>query len=376
MKIVLTGGGSGGHFYPILAVADSIHAIAKKEHLVQPKLWFVASEAYPEGLLYEHGLIGTIIPTGKKRLYASPKNIFDIFKTFAAVIKAIFFLFRVFPDVVFGKGGYATFPILLAARFFGIPVIIHESDTVPGRVNKWAGKFAKKIAVSYPEAAAFFSKDKVAWTGNPIRQSVLAKKDDQEATPSLTIEPGIPVVLILGGSSGAKKINDAILDALPELLPECYVVHQTGREHFEELEKLANVSLEKNSHRIRYYPLPYIDDRTLRFLSQKATLTITRAGSALFEIAAWGVPSIVIPITESNGDHQRQNAYTYARTGAAVVIEESNLTPHVLATETIRLLKDDVVRHRMHEATKSFARFDAAELIAKELIAICLKHER
>lgn len=375
MKIVLTGGGSGGHFYPILAVADSIRAIAKKEHLVEPRLWFVSSETYPEGLLYEHGLTGAVIPTGKRRIYTSIQNVFDIFKTGTAIIKAFFFLFRVFPDVVFGKGGYATFPLLLAARFFGIPVIIHESDTVPGRVNKWAGKFALRIAVSYPEAAAFFPKDKVAWTGNPIRQSLLVTKE-QETSPTLTIAAGVPVVLILGGSLGAKKINDTVLDALQTLLPQCYVVHQTGKEHFEELQKLANVSLENNPHKERYYPLPYIDDSTLRFLSQKATLVITRAGSALFEIAAWGTPSIVIPITESNGNHQRQNAYTYARTGAAVVIEESNLTPHVLATETIRLLQDEVTRHRMREATKSFARLDAAELIAKELIAVCLKHER
>ncbi len=375
MKIVLTGGGSGGHFYPILAVADSIRTIAKKEHLVEPRLWFVSSEPYPEGLLYEHGLTGTVIPTGKRRIYTSIQNIFDIFKTAIAFIKALFFLFRIFPDVVFGKGGYATFPLLLAARFFGIPIIIHESDTVPGRVNIWAGKFALRVAVSYPEAAAFFPKDKVAWTGNPIRQSLFAT-NEHDTPPALSLETGVPVVLILGGSLGAKKINDTILDTLQTLLPQCYIIHQTGKDHFEEVKKLAHVSLETNPHEKRYYPLPYIDDHTLRFLSQKASLIITRAGSTLFEIAAWGIPSIVVPITESNGDHQRQNAYTYARTGAAVVIEESNFTPHVLSTEITRLLQDKVTTHRMREATKSFARLDAADLIAKELIGICLKHER
>lgn len=374
MKIVMTGGGSGGHLYPILAIADAIDDIVKKEHLVEPKVWFVSSESYDKGLLYQHGLRGKVIETGKRRLYRSAKNFFDIFKTAHAIARAVFFLFGTYPDVVFGKGGYSSFPSLVAARLLRIPVVIHESDTVPGRVNLWAAKFAKRIAVSYPEAARYFPEDKVAWTGNPIRKSILSPIKDG-AVAYLNLEPNLPTVFIIGGSQGSQKINEVILDSLVSLLPECQIIHQTGKDNFAEITRLTKVVLENNPHKERYHPFAYLDDQALKLVAGNASLAITRAGSTLFEIATWGIPSIVIPIAESNGNHQQKNAFSYARTGAAVVIEEANLAPHVLSSEVIRLLKDEVARHKMHEATKSFARLDAADLIAKELINVCLKHE-
>ncbi len=374
MKIVMTGGGSGGHLYPILAIADAIEEIVKKEHLVEPKVWFVSSESYDKGLLYQHGLRGKVIQTGKRRLYRSSKNFFDIFKTGHAIIRALFFLFRTYPDVVFGKGGYASFPSLFAARLLRIPVVVHESDTVPGRVNLWAGKFAKRIAVSYPEAAKYFPEDRVAWTGNPIRKSIITPIKDGAAA-FLNLESDIPTVFIVGGSLGSQKINEVILDTLVSILPQCQIIHQTGKENFAEITRLAEVVLENNEHKSRYHPFAYLDDQALQLIAGNATLAITRAGSTLFEIATWGIPSVVIPITESNGNHQKKNAFAYARTGAAVVIEEANLAPHVLSSEILRLLKDEVLRHKMRDAAKSFARLDAAELIARELIDVCLKHE-
>lgn len=370
----MTGGGSGGHVYPILAIADAIEDIIKKDHLVEPKVWFVSSESYDKGLLYQHGLRGKVIATGKRRLYRSRKNILDIFKTFSAVLRALFFLFRVYPDVVFGKGGFSSFPTLMAAKLLRIPVVIHESDTVPGRVNTWAAKFAKRIAVSYPEAVQYFPSDKVAWTGNPIRRSILSPIKEG-VTALLKLEPDLPTIFIVGGSLGSQKINEVILDSLSTLLPECQIIHQTGKENFAEIVRLSDVVLENSQYKNRYHPFAYLDDQALRLVAGSASLAITRAGSTLFEIAAWGIPSIIIPITESNGNHQQKNAFTYARTGAAIVIEEANLAPHILASEAIRLIKDPVLGHKMSAAAKSFARLDAAELIARELIDVCLKHE-
>jgi UDP-N-acetylglucosamine--N-acetylmuramyl-(pentapeptide) pyrophosphoryl-undecaprenol N-acetylglucosamine transferase len=373
MRIVLTGGGSGGHFYPVLAVADAITNITRAERLLAPELYFVTDAPYNEGQLYEHGITLKVIPTGKARRYFSVKNFFDVFKTATAVLKAIWFLYRIYPDVVFGKGGYASFPTLFAARFLRIPVVIHESDTVPGRVNMWAGKFARRIAVSYPEAASYFRKDAVAWTGNPIR-STIAVKAPEGAFEYLKLDRTIPVILVIGGSLGAEKINDTIVDALPELVTRYQIIHQTGVRNFETVSRVAGVAIEKSPSANNYKVFPYLDDLALRMAAGAASLVVTRAGSSIFEIATWGIPSIVIPITDSNGDHQRRNAFSYARIGACSVIEESNLTPTILTEEIDRIIKDPGIHTAMETAAKQFSRSDSADLIAKEIITIALEH--
>lgn len=375
MRIVLTGGGTGGHFYPLLAVADSIQDIVKTERLVPAEIYFVSDSPFSEGLLYEHGVRLKIIKTGKLRRYFSIKNISDAIRTPFAIIKAIFFLFRTYPDVVFGKGGYASFPTIWAARFLNIPVVIHESDTVPGRVNLWAGKFADRIAVSYKEASKYFPEKKVAWTGNPIRQSI-AVPAAEGATEYLHLEEITPTILILGGSLGSEKINDVILQALPDIVKNYQVIHQTGRNNFDSVSSLAAVILQNNEYKSRYKVFAYLDDLALRMAAGAAHIVVTRAGSALFEIAAWGVPAIVVPITDSNGDHQRENAFAFSRAGACTVIEESNLTPHVLVSEMVRLTTDKEAYAKMQAGAKSFTRLDASHAIAKELISIALAHEQ
>ena len=156
MKIVFTGGGTGGHFYPIIAVAEEVRAQARDKRLIPPTLFFFAPEPYDASLLARNEMRFVPIPAGKLRQYADKKNIADFFVTACGVAKAIGLLFYYYPDVVFGKGGYGSFPTLLAARFLRIPVVIHESDSVPGRANRWAGKFAARVAVSFAEAAPFF----------------------------------------------------------------------------------------------------------------------------------------------------------------------------------------------------------------------------
>jgi len=153
MKIVFTGGGTGGHFYPIIAVAQRGNQIIDHENMLGVKLYYISNSPYDKEMLFENRLSYEEISTGKMRAHSSLRdyfyNFFDVFKIFFGVLNAILKLFSIYPDVVFGKGGYASFPTIFAARILRIPVIIHESDSVPGRVNKWAGHFAKKIAVSF-----------------------------------------------------------------------------------------------------------------------------------------------------------------------------------------------------------------------------------
>src|SRR3989339_729512 len=197
MKIVFTGGGTGGHFYPLIAVAQKVNQTIDKEHIIGAKLFYISDDPYDKEILIENGLHFEKIKTGKMRTYFSFKNFSDGLKVFFGVINAIFKLFSIYPDVVFGKGGYASFPTIFAARILRIPVIIHESDSVPGRVNKWAGHFAKKVAVSFPEAAAYFPKKVVAWTGQPIMAEIEHKATREEALEYFKMEPKVPVILIL-----------------------------------------------------------------------------------------------------------------------------------------------------------------------------------
>jgi len=375
MKILFTGGGSGGHFYPIIAVAEEINRIVEREHLLNAQLYFAAPDPYDEALLQENGIMFKSVPAGKLRRYFSPLNVLDVFKTAFGIMRATLQLYAIFPDVVFSKGGYASFPVLFAARLLGIPVVVHESDSIPGKTNTWAGKFAKRIAVSYAETTSYFPKDKVALTGNPIRREMLAPQK-RGVHEFLKLERGIPVIFVLGGSQGAQKINNVILDMLPRLTQKYQIIHQTGEKNFKETKSTAQVILKGSVHEDRYHPFPYLNTLAMKMSAGAADLVISRAGSTLFEIAAWELPSIIVPISSSNGDHQRNNAFAYARAGACLVVEENNLAANVLISDIEKLIEDPAERERMIQGARSFALPNAAEKIASEIVRIGLAHEK
>ena len=286
-------------------------------------------------------------------------------------------MYSIYPDVVFGKGGYASYPTLWAARILRIPVIIHESDAVPGRVNLWASKFAKYIAVSYPDAVKYFPKEKTVVTGNPIRKEIVIPIT-QGSRKFLELEEEVPVLLILGGSQGAQIINECILDALPLLLDKYQVIHQVGELNKKDIETRLAAILENSQHKNRYKVYPYMNNLALRMSAGVADLIISRAGSTIFEIASWKKPSIIIPITDSHGDHQRQNAYHYARTGSAIVIEEANLTPRLLVAEIDRIMTTPEMKEKMIVSAEKFSdnNATAAEKIARQILKTSLTHEQ
>lgn len=374
MKILFTGGGTGGHFYPIIAVAEAMNDLVREKKLLEPKLYYAAPDPYDKELLLANNIEFVPTAAGKMRRYFSLLNIVDWFVTGWGIMRSVLRIFFIYPDVVFGKGGYASFPMLLAARIFKIPVVIHESDSVPGVVNKWAGKFAVKIAVSYPEAAEHFPKDKVALTGNPIRKSALIPAREG-AKEFLKLEEGLPVIVVLGGSQGSQAINEIVLAALPQLVEKYQVVHQTGENNFKEVSGRAKVALINSPHAERYKPFGYLNELATRMAAGAAQIIVSRAGSTLFEIAVWGIPAIVIPLEGSAEDHQTKNAYSYARSGAGVVIEQNNLTPGLLVSEITRILSNEELTRSMGEKARAFARVDAAKLIAQVLLDIGISHE-
>jgi UDP-N-acetylglucosamine--N-acetylmuramyl-(pentapeptide) pyrophosphoryl-undecaprenol N-acetylglucosamine transferase len=173
MKIVFTGGGTGGHFYPIIAVAERVYEYTEERKLIEPEMLYLGPDPFDNEALSAQNITHYFAPAGRIRRYRSPLFIFDFFKTFIGIIRSLFQIFSLYPDVIFSTGGYAAFPTLFAARILNVPVVIYDADAKPGRVSLWSSKFAKFIAVAHPDAASKFPesvRDKIANMGHPIRK--------------------------------------------------------------------------------------------------------------------------------------------------------------------------------------------------------------
>jgi len=378
MTIAFTGGGTGGHFYPIIAIAEALQDLVREERLIEPTLYYLAPKPFDEKALFENSIAYVHVPAGKVRRYVSLLNITDFFVTLAGMLAAIITLYRIYPDVVVSKGGYASVPTVLAARFLRIPIIIHESDSKPGRANLLAAKFATKIAIAFDSAAGYFPENvrgKIARTGIPIRKALM-RVEIEGARQYLGLEAGISTILILGGSQGAVKINETVLSSLPELVAFANIIHQTGPANFKNVESVSRVILANNKNATRYHPLNYLDQVSMQRSAGIADLVVSRAGAnSIAEIGLWKKPAILIPIPEAVSHDQRMNAYAYARTGAAVVLEEENLSPHLFVAEIQRILGDAVLAKQMSGAAEGFTDPDAARILAREVLAIALRHE-
>jgi UDP-N-acetylglucosamine--N-acetylmuramyl-(pentapeptide) pyrophosphoryl-undecaprenol N-acetylglucosamine transferase len=370
MKIGFVGGGTGGHFYPLMAVANEL-----SQNTDQPELYYFGPAPYDEAELSQYKITYIYCPAGKLRRYFSIQNVIDVFRSFFGIFIGTLRLFLIYPDVIFSKGGYTSVPILIAARFMRIPVVIHESDAVPGRANKFAQKQARYIGIAYDDVAEFFPPEKTALIGIPLRPEIIHIPTDPFT--ALGIPSDKPLILVTGGSSGAERLNDALLLTLEKLLPHYRIFHQTGTNNVDDM-RLTVKSLLSNKPQLQenYYLEGKVGATTFANLLAAATLVITRAGSTtLFEIAHYGKPSIVVPIPEDISRDQRSNAYAYARTGAASVIEESNLSQHLLVEEINTIINDPHKQEAMREAARKISFPDAAQKIASLLLSIGHEHK-
>jgi UDP-N-acetylglucosamine--N-acetylmuramyl-(pentapeptide) pyrophosphoryl-undecaprenol N-acetylglucosamine transferase len=375
MKIIFTGGGSGGHFYPIIAIVESIQKISKEKKLITPEMYFFAPTPYNQGILYDHNIKYKKVIAGKIRRYFSILNFLDLFKTAFGALGALLDVFDIYPDVVFSKGGYGSFPTVLAARLLRIPVFIHESDSTPGKANKWASKFAARVAVSFKEAASYFKEEKIAYTGQPVLEERLTPITNS-AFEFFGFDQNLPTIFVIGGSQGAEIINNAILDILPDLVKNFQIIHQTGGANIEIMKESAAAILLENPNKSRYKLFSYLNGLEIRMAAGAASLIISRAGSTIFEIASWARASIIIPITNSNGNHQVRNAFAYAKAGACSVIQEENLKPNILLAEIKRIVENKELSQKMEKSAKDFFKPGAADTIARELLSIVLSHEK
>lgn len=365
MRILFTGGGTGGHIYPLVAIAREIRRLYPKNNL---ELYYIGpKDELGQTLLSQEDFIVKTIVSGKLRRYFSVQNIIDIlFKIPIGFLQSIFLLMVIRPKLVFSKGGSGSFVVAYSAKLLKTPLFLHESDAVPGLSNQKASKWAKKIFVSFPRTE-YFDPSKIILTGNPTRRELL-EGDKQSAGQLFDLTFSKPIFLVVGGSQGAEAINDFILLILNDLLRDYEIIHVTGRQNFEQVEKEAEAVIDENFK--KYYHLEsFLDEEKAKQALFAADLIISRAGSSnIFETAASGKPSILVPLPNSAGNHQAKNAYVYADEGCCIVLEQANLTPNLFFENVKLLVLNPEKLKKMQESALSFAKPLAARAIAREIL--------
>jgi len=372
MRILLTGGGTCGHITPSIAVAKKIKSTAKE----RVDFLFVGSvDKNAQALLETENIKVKNIACGKFRRSLSLRNFTDIFKLAFGMIQAMWIVYWFMPDVVFSKGGFASFPGSFASWFFMCPIIVHESDSVPGLANLVIGKMAKIVIVAFGKAGEYFKKEKVILLGNPIREELL-NGSAEECEKKFGLQKDNPLVFITGGSLGASFINEAVLRILSELTKSANIIHQCGNiavkghKGIDEIKKTASEILGDDYEKDGYHPVEFIGEE-LKDVLACADLIITRGGAnSLSEIASIGKPSIIIPIYNSPGNHQRENACTFKEAGAGIVIEQPNLTPNLFLMEIRKILENPELSKSMGENAKKLANPEAAQGIAEVVLEI------
>lgn len=383
MRILFTGGGTGGHIYPILAVAEELQFSGGQ---IQLDLRYFGAPGHYRNLLETNGIKVSKIFSAKLRRYFDFRNFIDIpILLPLSIIQAFWKVFWFMPDVLFSKGGPGSLPVVLACKFYRIPIIIHDSDSIVGLANQIAVRFADRIAVSFNAAINFllekYSKKreklagKITLVGNPIRRSLISG-DVLEPTTAKKIfgfNPEKPVILVIGGSQGAVKINDFMLEIVEELVKEFQILHQTGVKNFEDFKNELNLILKNHpdEEKARYKIFAYFE-KDLKDAYLAADVVVCRASSgSIFEAAAFGKPSILIPLpSDVVGDHQITNAYEYAKTGAAIVIEQPNLEPNIFLSQLKKLFTQPETLNQMSEVAKKFSKPEAARILAEEILKL------
>ncbi len=371
-RVVVAGGGSGGHVYPTIAVIEALKKRCAELGAPLEIIRVGPRDGY-EPLFADCGVALSPIVAGKVRRYLSLANFVDIPKFFIGFLHALFKLYLLMPDVIFSKGGTGALPVVVAGWFYRIPIAIHESDAKPGLTNLFSARFARRVFVSFTSATEYFNPQKTQVVGTPIREELLAGRVAKEvAKETLGFDPKSPLTLILGGSQGSQRINQFILEGLVALVKETQVLHQTGVANLPEVEQLSRAALIDESFKNRYKAMGYFG-KDLSLALAAADLVVARAGSnTIAEVASFGVPMILIPLSDAANDHQKLNAYEFAKNGGAVVIEEANLFEGIFLGQLRAILGNEELRAKMSAAASQFFLPDAAGKIAEELLQLAI----
>ena len=371
LHVLLLGGGTGGHIYPLVAVANKLKEQVTAKGLELDLRYFGDAGNYAE-YLNKQGIKVSEIASSKLRRYASALNFLDFFKFFWGFVQALFKLYFFMPEVVFSKSGPGVLPIIYAARWYRIPVVIPESDAVPGLTNLASAKHAAIVEVSFENAKKYFEGNKeVHLVGTPVRESVIAAQSAGACRKAFNLSDEKPILFIVGGSQGAQSINEFVMDHAQALLTQFEIIHQVGRDNFDEYKAEFEFTTKHFDKQLkeRYSLLPFLSDEQMGCALAAADVVISRAGSSIFEIAASGKPSLLIPLASSANNHQFENAYAYSQAGAGVIIEEPNLLIGLVMTQLRKIIDNQEFAAAMRTSAKAFYRPNAASDIASDILA-------
>lgn len=354
MRVILTGGGSGGPVAPLLALAE----IIKKKKPETKFLFIGTKQGMPEKkMISGYNFIFKSIYTGKLRRYFTWQNFFDIFRLKIGFFQSFFILKKFKPDLIIGAGGYVSVPVVSAGWFLRCRSFILQQDILPTLSNKILVPFVKKIFVSFPPSLKDFPQNKTILVSHPIREMIF-RANDQRAQEIFKLKKNKPTLLVLGGGTGAMSLNNLIWNNLKEITKFCQVVHLTGKD------KLGIINRELKNKQ-DYYPYEFLVNDIPDLLSF-ADLIISRAGvNFLAELAILGKPVIIIPIPDS---HQEANAQYFQEKNAAIVLNQKELTSEKLLNKIRELINDKEKQNQLSENIKKIVLKNAAEKIVEEII--------
>lgn len=349
-RVVITGGGTGGHLYPALAVAEVLQKDAEVEELLYiGNIGRKEAELIPRyGIRFE-GL----------RFSGMPRKIGLGLISWTWELVAAFFhsrhLLKYFaPDVVFATGGYVTAPVLLAARSLNVPYVLHEPDAYPGMVNRIMAPWAAQVTCAFADARQHLRSRHLHVTGNPLRGRIgQISRESALANLNLSFSLERPILLVTGGSQGARRINQGVIEALPGLIEKLgiQIIHQTGEKLFEEALSLCPKAYRNHA---AYSPLPFIEDMASALVL--ADLAVCRSGSmTLSEMYQSHIPTILVPYPFAAADHQRQNALASQKSGASIIVEDDAFTGEELFALLSNLLSDPGKLQAMRKSTEALS---------------------
>ena len=387
MKILVVGGGSGGHVTPVIAVVREIWEIRPRA-----KIEFWTDKKYfknTKKLAFENDMDLRVrkIAAGKLRRYTNFKfidylqhfdvilqNIADFFRIIGGFIQSFWRLIRNRPDVIFLKGGYVCLPVGIVAKWLHIPYIIHDSDATPGLTNRLLSKKATKIVTGMPLKYYNYPEEKAVWTGIPINQEFhpVGEKKQKSLKKELGFNENAPLLVVTGGSLGAENINVAIREILPELLKMTSVLLVAGRERYPEMLDLKDYEKWEDGKLVSNFRMLEFSGEMYKLFGA-ADLVVSRAGaSTMTELSSMAKAVIMVPNYKLPGYHQVKNAETYAKENAAVIVEDNKIQkdPSLLLKEIKKLLKDKKKREELGANLKTFSKDNAAKNLADIVIDV------
>ena len=366
MKIIIAAGGTGGHLYPALAIAQML---LKDKDI---ELLFIGGKKSLE----EKKVRGLGIPFKailvrkfeRGQIISLPLFILNLC---IACVQSLFIVIKFKPDIVVGMGGYVSGSVLLTSALCGMPTLIHEQNTIAGLTNRILSRFVRRICITFEASTKYFPADKIEFTGNPVREEVLSSQRNSSIL-KLGLDSNKKTVLVFGGSRGARKINLTLVDALKFLgSSNLQILHITGPEDYELIKSLTS-TLHLSPCTLHLYS--YLDNMWDALAS--ADLVISRAGAtSIAEITAKGLPSILIPYPYASENHQEINSRILEKIGAAKVLLDRELTGERLAREISGLIGDDEKLKRMAIQSKSSGKPDATQKIVNIIYRVAKKHE-